>query len=334
MADLPQDMAAVEITEPGGPDVLQPVRRPLPTLRADEVLLAVEAAGVNRPDVFQRKGLYPPPEDASDLPGLEVSGRVAKLGDDVTGLNVGDVVCALTPGGGYAEYVAVPAGHCLPVPSGLSMTEGAALPETVFTVWHNVFQRGALKEGETFLVHGGTSGIGTIAIQLAKALGARPFATAGSPEKCRAAEELGAEKCVDYKQEDFVDVLRDMTGGKGVDLILDMVGGDYAPRNHRLAALDGRIVQIATLGGPKQEVDLSVIMRKRLTHTGSTLRPRSNAFKTALAEELRQKVWPLIEDGKVRPLIDKTFPLADAAGAHRHMESSDHIGKIVLTVSS
>ncbi len=331
MAELPHEMTAIEISEPGGPDVLQPVRRPLPTLREGEVLVAVEAAGVNRPDVFQRKGLYPPPKDASDLPGLEVSGRIASLGDNVDGLAVGDAICALTPGGGYAGYVAVPAGHCLPVPNGLSMIEAAAIPETVFTVWHNVFQRGGLTEGETFLVHGGTSGIGTIALQLAKAFGARPFATAGSVDKCRAAEELGAERCVDYKTDDFVDVLQEATGGDGIDLILDMVGGNYAPRNHKLAAVDGRIVQIATLGGAKQEIDLSVLMRKRLTHTGSTLRPRSNAFKTGLAKELHEKVWPLIEAGKVRPLIDRTFALDEAATAHRWMEQGDHIGKIVLT---
>lgn len=332
MTDLPARMNVVEISEPGAPDVLKPARRPLPEIAPGEVLIAVEAAGVNRPDVLQRMGAYPPPKEASDLPGLEVAGTIAALGEGVTRWRVGDAVCALTPGGGYAEYVNVPAGHCLPVPSDLSMVEAAAIPETAFTVWHNAFQRGGLKEGETFLVHGGTSGIGTMAIQLAKAFGARPFATAGSDEKCRAAEKLGAEKCVNYKTGDFVEALQAATGGHGIDVTLDMVGGDYAPRNHKLAAVDGRIVQIATLGGAKQQIDLSILMRKRLNHTGSTLRPRSVAFKQALAEDLQKNVWPLIERGALRPLIDATFPLAEAADAHRAMEASNHIGKIVLTV--
>ncbi|RLQ86967.1 NAD(P)H-quinone oxidoreductase [Notoacmeibacter ruber] len=332
MAHLPQEMTVIEIAEPGGPEVLKLGRRSLPSLRAGDVLIRVEAAGINRPDVFQRKGLYPAPDGASDLPGLEVAGRIAKIGEGVTQWKEGDAVCALTPGGGYAHYVAVAAGHCLPVPEGLSMIEAAALPETAFTVWHNVFQRGGLSEGESLLVHGGTSGIGTMAIQLAKARGARAFATAGSAEKCEAAEKLGAERCVNYREEDFVEVFQDATGGKGIDVILDMVGGDYAPRNHKLAATGGRIVQIATLGGAKQEVDLSLLMRKRLTHTGSTLRPRSDDFKAALARELHEEAWPLIEAGKVRPLIDRTVALEDAAEAHRWMEQGDHIGKIVMTV--
>ena len=329
---LPKEMKAVEISTPGGPEVLKSVTRPVPRPGHGEVLIAVHAAGLNRPDVFQRQGAYPPPKGASDLPGLEVAGTIADLGDGVSQWAEGDEVCALTPGGGYAQYVIVPAGHCLPVPSGLSMTEAAAIPETAFTVWHNVFQRGGLEKGESFLVHGGTSGIGTMAIQLAAAFGARVFATAGSDEKCEAAEELGAEKCVNYKSDDFVEVLQGITAGEGVDVILDMVGGDYAPRNHDVAAVGGRIVQIATLRGAKNEINLSRLMTKRLTHTGSTLRPRSVEFKTALAEELREKVWPLIESGTVRPLIDQTFPLEQASDAHKRMETSDHIGKIVLTV--
>jgi NADPH2:quinone reductase len=330
---LPQSMTAIEITTPGGPEVLVPRSRPLPSVKAGEVLIKIAAAGVNRPDVLQRKGLYPVPKDASDLPGLEVAGTVTALGAGVTQWKIGDPVCALTPGGGYAEYCVAPASHCLPIPKGLSPIEAASLPETFFTVWSNVFDRAQLKPGETFLVQGGTSGIGVTAIQMVHAFGHRVFATAGTPDKCKACEELGAERAINYKTEDFVEVVKSATNGKGVDVILDMVGGDYLARELKALADDGRIVFIAFLGGTKATVDIAQILRRRLTITGSSLRPRSIEFKAAIASKLAQKVWPLIESGKIKPVIHETFPLAQAAQAHALMESGTHIGKIVLRVS-
>ena len=323
-------MRVVEIGEPGGPEALRIAERPMPTPGQGEILIEVAAAGVNRPDVMQRQGLYPPPPGAPEWPGLEVAGTVASLGDGASRFSKGDRVMALVPGGGYADYVTVHETTAVMVPRTLSLVEAAGFPETFFTVWHNVFQRGGLKSGETFLVHGGTSGIGTTALQLAHAFGARAFATAGSADKCRAAEKLGADACIDYKNADFVTALKEATGGKGIDLILDMIGGDYAARNLDVAAEDGRIVQIAVQRGAKAELDLFKIMRKRLTLTGSTLRNRPVAFKAVIAEELSTHVLPLIESGKVKPLIDKTYPLEQAADAHRHMDD-DHIGKIVLT---
>lgn len=330
---VPATMTCIEITAPGAPEVLKPATRPTPQPGPGEILIKVAAAGVNRPDVLQRYGKYPPPPGASDLPGLEVAGRVAALGAGVTGFTVGDKVCALISGGGYAEYCLAPAPQCLPVPGRLSMVEAAAVPETFFTVWTNVFERGRLKAGETFLVHGGASGIGTTAIQLAKAFGARVLATAGTPEKCAACQALGAERAINYKTEDFVAVAKDLTGGKGVDLTLDMVGGDYVSKNIEMARVEGRIVQIAFLRSPKTEVNLAPLMMKRLTLTGSTLRARSVEEKGAVAAAVRQNVWPLLESGQVKPVIHATFPLADAAGAHRLMEADTHIGKIVLTVA-
>ncbi|WP_235898647.1 NAD(P)H-quinone oxidoreductase [Parahaliea maris] len=329
----PNTMLCVEISQPGDPEVLVPASRPLPVPAVGELLIEVAAAGVNRPDVMQRRGLYPPPPGASDLPGLEVAGRVAALGEGVTGWQVGDAVCALTNGGGYAAYTVAPAGQCLPIPDGLSAVEAASLPETCFTVWTNVFERAALKAGETLLVHGGSSGIGITAIQMAKALGARVFATAGSDEKCRACEALGAELAVNYREQDFVDVLREATGGEGVDVILDMVGGDYVSRNLSLAAMDGRIVNIAFQQGFQTEVNFVPMLVKRLTLTASTLRPRTADDKAAIAAALRESVWPLYAAGEVRPVIAATFPLEQAAAAHQLMESSQHIGKIVLTLS-
>jgi len=330
MAALPQDMLAIEISRPGGPDVLKPTRRPLPVLPADGVLIAVEAAGVNRPDALQRQGVYPPPPGASDIPGLEVAGRIAAAGAEVRGLSVGDKVTALVAGGGYAQYCAAPAGSCLPWPDGYDAVRAAALPETFFTVWSNVFDRGRLEAGESFLVHGGTSGIGTTAIQLARAFGARVFATAGSAEKCDACRQLGAEIAVNYRTEDFVAVLKAATEERGVDVILDMVGGDYVDRNYDLAAVDGRIVQIAFLGGAKASANFARLMQKRLVHTGSTLRPREASFKAAIAAALRDKVWPLLAAGTVAPVIDRVLPFEKAAEAHAHLEA-DHVGKIVLT---
>ena len=328
---LPATMTAIEIPEYGGPEKLVPGTRPRPEPAAGEVLVKVAAAGVNRPDVLQRQGGYAPPPGASDIPGLEIAGTVAALGDGVTDWTVGDDVTALVAGGGYAEYCTAPAPQCLPIPKGLDPTQAAALPETFFTVWSNVFDRGRLAEGESFLVHGGSSGIGTTAIQLAQAFGARVFATAGSAEKCKACEELGAERAINYREEDFVAAVKAATGDAGVDVILDMVGGDYIARDIKALAPDGRLVFIAFLGGPKTEVNFLPVMLKRLTITGSTLRPRPVAFKAAIAENLKTKVWPLIEAGRLRPLIHATFPLAEAAEAHRLMESSAHIGKIVLT---
>lgn len=330
MAALPTDMLAIEISRPGGPEVLKPVRRPLPSLPADGVLIAVEAAGVNRPDALQRQGVYPPPPGASDIPGLEVAGSIVAVGAEVRGLAVGDKVTALVAGGGYAQYCAAPAGSCLPWPDGYDAVRAAALPETFFTVWSNVFDRGRLQAGESFLVHGGTSGIGTTALQLARAFGARVFATAGNAEKCEACRQLGAEIAVNYRTEDFVAVLKAATEGRGVDVILDMVGGDYIDRNYELAAVDGRIVQIAFLGGAKATANFAKLMQKRLVHTGSTLRPREAAFKADIAAALRDKVWPLLSAGSVAPVIDKVLPFEKAAEAHAHLEA-DHVGKIVLT---
>ncbi|MFS2015567.1 NAD(P)H-quinone oxidoreductase [Massilia sp. CT11-108] len=326
-------MRAIEIVQPGGPEVLQPCERPMPELKPGEILIRVHAAGVNRPDVFQRLGQYPVPPGASDLPGLEVAGEIVDgdLGD--SGFRKGDLVCALVQGGGYAEYCAAPLAQCLPVPQGLTALEAAALPETFFTVWSNVFQRGALGEGETLLVQGGSSGIGTTAIQLAKALGRRVFATAGSADKCRACEDLGAERAINYKTEDFAPIVKELTGGKGVDVVLDMVGGDYVAREVSCLADDGRIVIIALLGGAKANVDLGQVLRRRLTITGSTLRPRPVAFKAQIARELRERVWPLLAAGRIKPVIYKTFPLEEAAAAHTLMESSAHVGKIMLRVA-
>ncbi len=331
-AGSPTTMTAIEIATPGGPEVLKPATVALPVPGDGEVLIEVAAAGVNRPDVLQRKGAYPPPPGASPLPGLEVAGTIVALGAgaETSGWAIGDAVCALTPGGAYAEYCVTFASHCLPIPSALSMTQAAAIPETFFTVWTNVFDRGRLSEGESFLVHGGSSGIGTTAIQLAKAFGARVFTTAGSADKCAACEALGAERAINYRDEDFVSVLRDLTDQAGVDLVLDMVGGDYLPRNIDVLAVDGRHVSIAVLGGAVATFNIQAMMVKRLTLTGSTLRPRSVADKAAIAGSLRAKVWPLLESGRVKPLIHATFPLAEAAKAHALMESGAHIGKIVL----
>ncbi|OWU82062.1 NAD(P)H-quinone oxidoreductase [Phaeobacter sp. 22II1-1F12B] len=327
---MTQTMRAVEISKPGGPEVLVPTTRPIPEPAPGQVIIKVAYAGVNRPDALQRAGSYAPPPDASDLPGLECSGEIVGIGQGVSEWKLGDKVCALLPGGGYAEYVATPAVHCLPVPEGMGMKEAACLPETFYTVWTNVFMRGGLEGGEKFLVHGGSSGIGTTAIQLAKAFGARVFATAGSAEKCKACEDLGAEKAINYKEDDFVEVMK---AEGGADLILDMVGGDYIPRNIKALAEDGRLVQIAFLQGPVAEVNFALIMVRRLTVTGSTLRPQSVAAKAAIARELREKVWPLLDAGRVAPVMDSSFAFEKAADAHARMESSGHIGKIVLEVA-
>ena len=332
MPNLPETMTAIAIREPGGPDVLEPRQIPRPEPAHGEILIKVAAAGVNRPDTIQRMGLYPPPPGAPETPGLEVAGEVVATGPGVTLWKTGDRVCALVGGGGYAEYCVAHEAHALPVPHGLSMTEAAALPETFFTVWANVFERGALKAGETLLVHGGSSGIGTTAIQLASLFGASVIATAGSAEKCAACLKLGAAAAIDYKTQDFVAETRRLTDNRGADVILDMVGGDYIPRNIQAAAVDGRIVSIAFLNGATTEVNFMPVMLKRLTLTGSTLRPRSIEEKASLARTLREKVWPLIEAGRVKPLIDTVFPLKDAARAHALMEKSSHIGKIVLTI--
>ena len=329
---IPTEMRAIEIKQPGGPEVLVPTKRPVPQPAKGEVLIKVAAAGVNRPDILQRQGAYAPPPGTTDLPGLEVAGEVVAAGPDTPRWKVGDRVAALVAGGGYAEYCAAPAPQCLPIPGKLSMIEAAALPETFFTVWTNVFERGHLQAGETFLVHGGSSGIGTTAIQLASRFGARIFATAGSAEKCSKCRELGASVAIDYKTEDFVKVIERETGGKGVDLILDMVGGDYINRNLQCLAVDGRLVQIAFLKGAKAEINLANLMVKRQTITGSTLRPRSVAQKGAIAQALEEKVWPLVAAGEVRPQIHATFPLEQAAQAHQLMETSAHVGKIVLTL--
>ena len=322
-------MQVVEISAPGGPEVLTPAQREMPVPAHDQVLIKVAYAGVNRPDALQRAGLYDPPKGASDLPGLECSGEVVAVGTGVTTPKVGDKVCALLPGGGYAEYVTTPAAHCLHVPYGLTLKQAACLPETFFTVWSNVFMRGGLQAGERFLVHGGSSGIGTTAIQLARAFGARVFVTAGSDDKCDACVALGAEQAINYRTTDFVEVLR---AEGGADLILDMVGGPYIQRNLKALADDGRLVQIAFLQGPKVDLNLVQLMTRRLTVTGSTLRPQSDLAKARIADQLRQHVWPLLNAGRIAPVMDQEFALADAAGAHARMESSAHIGKIVLRV--
>lgn len=332
MPALPEMMTAIGFTAPGGPDVLRPETRPVPKQAAGEVLVEVAAAGINRPDVLQRLGGYAPPPGASDIPGLEIAGQVVAVGNGVGRFAVGDRVCGLVAGGGYAQYASVHESNALPVPVGLSLIEAAAIPETYFTVWTNVFQRGGLKAGESFMIHGGTSGIGTTAIQLAKAFGATVVATAGSNEKCAACLELGADFAINYRERDFVGAAKEASGGRGIDLILDMVGGDYISRNYEAAAESGRIVQIAFLNGPKVEVDFRRLMMKRLTHTGSTLRPRTIAEKAAIAAELEARVWPLLAQGRCKPVIHSTFPLAEAAAGHRLMESNAHIGKIVLTV--
>jgi putative PIG3 family NAD(P)H quinone oxidoreductase len=331
---IPQTMTAVEISAPGGPEVLKPTTRPTPAPGAGEILIHVRAAGVNRPDALQRAGAYPPPPGASDLPGLECAGTVAAIGAGVTRWSVGDAVCALLPGGGYAEYVVTHGDHALPVPKGLSMIEAAALPETYFTVWTNVFDRVGLKAGESFLVHGGSSGIGSTAIQLAKAFGARAFTTVGNAEKAAFCADLGAELVLNYREQDFVKEVRAATGGKGVDVILDMVGGAYLPRDVEALALDGRLCMIAFLGGPKADMNFAPIMVKRLTVTGSTLRPQSIEAKARIARSLETKVWPLIEAGTVGPKIFAAFPLAEAAKAHALMESSAHMGKIMLDLDA
>ncbi|KPN63912.1 putative NAD(P)H quinone oxidoreductase, PIG3 family [Aliiroseovarius crassostreae] len=322
-------MRAVEISTPGGPEVLKLIDTPIPTPAYGEILIKVAFAGVNRPDAIQRAGNYAPPPNASPLPGLEASGEVVAIGEGVTNWNIGDKVCALLPGGGYAEYVTTPAAHALPIPEGMEMRDAACLPETYFTVWSNVFMRGGLQAGERFLVHGGSSGIGTTAIQLASHFGARVFTTAGSDEKCAVCTDLGAERAINYRDEDFVEVLK---GEGGANLILDMVGGDYIARNIRCLAIEGRMVHIAFLSGPKAEINFAQIMAKRLTVTGSTLRPQSDLAKAKIAEELLEKVWPLLDQGTVKPVLDQVFPLADAHAAHARMETSQHIGKICLEV--
>ena len=329
---LPKTMRAIAITTPGGPEVLQLTEIATPAPAPGEILIHVEAAGVNRPDTIQRMGFYAPPPGSPDTPGLEVAGQVVAIGAGVTLWAVGDRVCALVGGGGYAEYCVAHESHALPVPHGFNAIEAAGLPETFFTVWTNVFERGALKGGESLLIHGGSSGIGTTAIQLAKIFGARVFATAGSAEKCAACVELGADAAINYKTQDFVAEIKTLTENRGVDVILDMVGGDYIPRNIDVAARDGHIVSIAFLNGSVAEVNFMPVMLKRLTMTGSTLRPRSIAEKAGIADALREKVWPLLDAGRVKPLIDATFPLEDAAKAHVLMEKSTHIGKIVLTL--
>jgi NADPH:quinone reductase len=330
--NVPDEMTVVEIAAPGGPEQLKTALRPVPKPGDNEVLVRVEAAGVNRPDIMQRQGRYPPPPGASDLPGMEIAGEVVALGPKVSGVSLGDKVASLLPGGGYAGYAIAAAPLLMPIPKGLSMVEAAAIPETFLTVWTNLFERGRCQAGDTVLIHGGTSGIGTTAIQLAKAWGARVFATAGSEAKARACEALGAVRGIDYKTEDFVEVIRTETKGYGVDITLDMVAGSYVQRNLDIAAVEGRVVTISLLGGSRAEINVGMILVKRLTLTGSTLRSRTVAQKAAVADGVRRNVWPLIESGKVRPVIFKTFPLAEAGAAHRLMESSNHIGKIVLTV--
>ena len=325
-----ETMTAIDYDAPGEADVLVPVTRDVPTPGPGEVLIRVAAAGVNRPDVMQRRGMYPPPSGAPHVPGLEISGTVVDLGDGVENELQGQRVCALVSGGGYAQYCLAKAGHCLPVPAALTMVEAAALPETLFTVWHNVFQRGYIREGETLLVHGGTSGIGTMAIMLARQFDVEVVVTCGSDDKCARALEIGANHAINYKSEDFVERVKTITQGKGVNVVLDMVGGDYLPRNMQCLAEDGRHVSIAVQGGPKAEISIVNIMTKRLTLTGSTLRARPDDFKTMLADEISREVWPLVADGAIKPLIDRCFPLDQAADAHAYMESGDHIGKIVL----
>jgi len=325
-------MIAIEIREPGEPEVLVPVERPTPAPAAGEVLIKVTAAGVNRPDVMQRRGKYPPPPGASDIPGLEVAGTIEALAEGAHDFKRGDAVCALVAGGGYAQYCVAPEPQCLPIPAGVDVTSAAAIPETFFTVWTNVFERGRLRASETILIHGGASGIGTTAIQLARAFGARAFATAGTAEKCEACERLGAERAINYRESDFVAVVRQLTADRGVDVVLDMVGGEYFPRNLEALAMDGRLVEIATQRGAKAEINIASVMQRRLTITGSTLRARSVADKGLIAKAVKRNVWPLLERGVVRPVVYKIFPLERAADAHRMMEAGEHIGKLVLTV--
>ena len=329
---VPNIMSAVEISEPGGPEVLKITERPIPQIADGQVLIKVAAAGVNRPDCLQREGLYPPPKGTVDIPGLEVAGAIVASGSNVTKFNNGDKVMALVTGGGYSEYVAAQIECVLPIPAGLSMVEAAAIPETFFTVWHNVFQRGQLIKGETILIHGGSSGIGTTAIQLAKCFGAKVIVTVGSAEKCRACIDLGADHAINYKTQDFVEEVKAVTDNNGVELILDMVGGSYIERNYKAAAIEGRIVQIAFLQGPKVALNLMPLMLKRLTHTGSTMRARGVEFKKTIGRELEDQVWPLIEQGKVKPVIDQVFDFKDAVLAHQRIEEPGHIGKIVLAV--
>jgi putative PIG3 family NAD(P)H quinone oxidoreductase len=333
MAALPAEMNAIDPAEPGGPEVLALVRRPVPRPQPGEVLIEVAAAGVNRPDVLQRRGLYPSPPGAPSIPGLEIAGRIVALGENVPPEMAGQSVCALIAGGGYAEYAAAPAGQCLPAPAALTMIEAAAMPETLFTVWTNLFERGYAAEGETALVHGGTSGIGTMAIALADLFGLRIIVTCGSDEKCRRAEALGASAAINYQTRDFVEEVKRLTGGAGVHIVLDMVGGDYLARNLDCLAEEGRHVSIAVQRGATGEVNIAKVMQRRLTLTGSTLRPRSTEFKSLVADELARAVWPHVEAGKLKPVIDSTFPLADAAEAHRRMEAGEHVGKIVLEVA-
>ncbi len=330
---IPTTMTAIEITQPGGPLVLKPGKRGVPEPKQGELLVQVRAAGVNRPDVLQRQGLYPPPAGSSDIPGLEIAGDVIAVAADVTRFRIGERVTALVPGGGYAQYCTVHESNALPIPAGYGYIEAAAIPETYFTVWHNVFERGGLQKGETFLVHGGSSGIGTTAIQLANAFGAYVITTAGSEEKCEACIKLGADRAINYRNEDFVEAVKEATSGKGVNLTLDMVGGDYIERNYEAAAVDGRIVQIAFLNGPRANTDISKLMVKRLTHTGSTLRTRPVEFKAGIARELELKVWPLLVERRVAPVIDMVYPLHEAWRAHERMEDGQNIGKIVLDVS-
>jgi NADPH:quinone reductase len=331
---LPEMMTAVGFDAPGGPEVLRPESLPVPAPGPGEALIKVAFAGVNRPDVAQRQGSYPAPAGASPIPGLEIAGEVVALGEGTDSLMIGQLVCALVAGGGYAEYCAADARHCLPVPHGLSLAEAAALPETLFTVWHNVFERGWAKEGETMLVHGGTSGIGTMTITLGRLFGLTVIVTCGGAEKCAKALELGAAHAIDYKAQDFVAEVARITGGKGVNLVLDMVSGDYVPRNLKCLAEDGRHVTIAVLGGAKAELNMAVVMMRRFTLTGSTLRPRSAEFKALLAQEIAQNVWPFVEEGKLRPVMDQAFPLAEASAAHARMEAGAHVGKIVLQIGA
>ncbi len=330
---LPETMQVAHFEAPGGPEVLQLMELPVPVLQPGDVLIEVAFAGVNRPDVIQRRGFYPAPPGASPVPGLEVSGTVVALGEGADPALLGQLVCALTPGGGYAQYCRVPAAHCLPVPAGLPLDQAAALPETLFTVWHNVFERGYARDGETILVHGGTSGIGSMAIMLGKAFGLTVIVTCGGADKCAAALGIGADHAIDYKAQDFVEEVARITDGKGVELVLDMVAGDYVPRNLKCLAADGRHVTIAVQGGLQATLNMAEVMQRRLHLTGSTLRPRSDTFKALLAQELAQLAWPLVEAGSLRPVMDQTFPLAEAAGAHARMEAGMHIGKIVLAVS-
>ncbi|MBI1403912.1 MAG: zinc-binding dehydrogenase [Porphyrobacter sp.] len=333
VADLPENMTAIVFDAPGGPEVMRPGTVPLPRLRPDDVLIKVAYAGVNRPDCLQRAGAYPPPPGASPLLGLEVSGEVVAAGSEVPREMIGQQVAALTPGGGYAEYCAAHWQHCLPVPEGMLLAEAAALPETLFTVWHNLFERGLARDGERVLIHGGTSGIGTMAIMLAKAFGMEVIVTCGDEDKCAAARRIGADLAINYREADFVEAVQAQTQGKGVDVVLDMVSGDYVARNLKCLAEDGRHVTIAVLGGAKADLNMAVVMMRRLTLTGSTLRPRSDAFKAALADEIADNAWPLFADSELSPVMDRAFPLAEAAAAHARMENGEHIGKIVLEVA-